>query len=431
VEYLGIVLQSNADGDGLCTKSLSVKRRTYVREVLLEFQRTGRMRVGKVQSVQGLLQFCAQCIFGCRLYYQPLSGVLRGQVDPNRMINVPGKAKASLKWIQDRLRSESACQEVAHRRELTQGFASWDASTSIGFGGFLDGLYFAVTWEEVSPGGHLYHELYPGWTPGSLHINYMEVFAGFWFLKEWGPRLRGRTLVCYTDNTTAQSAMMKLTSTPTFVRLLKQIHLLLVRYDIRLDLHYLESKANVLSDTLSRQDWAGFGYAFAEWSGVAHRSVDSEDWQFSPPEFEDCDREFGPHDLDASSDQFGRNAMLQCFWSEKDDCRKQNFGGLNVWLNTAFSIILEVLQNFIRCKEAHPIGTALTMVVPVWPEKEWFTLLMRHPKVFRVVRRYPAGSDLFTCPIPVEHGGGRRSVGPTKWPVLVFRVHPGVPEWGM
>ena len=108
----------------------------------------------------------------------------------------------------------------------------------------------------------------------------------------------------------------------------------------------------------------------------------------------------------------------------------QNFGGRNVWLNPPFSVLAEVVQHFIWCKTAQPVGTSLTMVIPAWPEQKWFQTIMSHPRVFRVVGRYPRGSCLFTCPIPEQHGGGRRDVGPTQWPILVLRVDASAPSWG-
>ena len=60
----------------------------------------------------------------------------------------------------------------------------------------------------------------PG-TP-TWHINYMELFAAYWFLKTWGPQVQGVTLVCHTDNTATEVMLKRMTGTATFIPLLKQ-----------------------------------------------------------------------------------------------------------------------------------------------------------------------------------------------------------------
>jgi hypothetical protein len=434
LEFLGVELTCNADGHGTCAKSMSDKRRAHGREVISRLLEARGVTLNQAQGALGLLQFMSQCIFGSKLYYRKLANLTRGMgrrgfIASSRLEG----AKPDLAWIRKRLATREQCTEVLFKRTLTPQFGSWDASFTVGFGCFLDGEHFAARWEDTMPGGAHHHPLRPRVDlegHPTNHINYMETFAGFWFVKLWGARLRGHTLVVHTDNLTAKGCMTKLWGTMDFIPLLKALHVLLVQYDIRLDLHYITSKDNILSDALSRQEWGIYHKALATWSGVAFRSKDPGDWQMVTSEFDQWELRYGPFDLDGSTDKYRRNALAPVSWTKEEDCTRQDYGCRNVWLNPDFAIILQALLRFMECKRAHPLGTALTLVVPAWPTEEWFELLVAHPRLFRVVGRYPAGTKLFTCPIPEEHGGGRRSVGPTAWPVLVFRVEPTKPIWG-
>jgi hypothetical protein len=88
-------------------------------------------------------------------------------------------------------------------------------------------------------------------------------------------------------------------------------------------------------------------------------------------------------------------------------------------------MLLEILQHDVRCKRAHPVGTAAIFVVPCWPTEEFYKFAMSLPQLIKVVRRWPRGSALFTAPVPAPLGGGRVYQGPTRWPVVALRISPG------
>eukprot|EP00959_Pyramimonas_sp_CCMP1952_P370148 7751956-Pyramimonas_sp.AAC.1 len=87
------------------------------------------------------------------------------------------------------------------RNPLTSMFGSWDASsTEWGMGGFLDGEYFAISWEKIKsfPNNPSF---FPAWGDEEKdQIAYLELFAGYWFLRKWAKRLSGWTAIVFTDN---------------------------------------------------------------------------------------------------------------------------------------------------------------------------------------------------------------------------------------
>ena len=123
-------------------------------------------------------------------------------------------------------------------------FASWDASIEWGMGGFLDGEFFAVKWTELlsSPGTKPF---YPKPGTESWHINYMELFAGYWFIRKWGPKLTGMKLICWTDNSATEGMLKNMFGKATFIPLLKEILLLLRKYDMEMEPKHISSKDNI------------------------------------------------------------------------------------------------------------------------------------------------------------------------------------------
>eukprot|EP00959_Pyramimonas_sp_CCMP1952_P145807 3052732-Pyramimonas_sp.AAC.1 len=131
---------------------------------------------------------------------------------------------------------------------------------------------------------------------------------------------------------------------------------------------------------------------------------------------------------DQCTDQYRTNAHCAHSWYATDDCTKQNWGGLHVFCNGLFSLLFDILSHFVECKQRHPVGTAALVIVPLWPTEKFWQYAMSLPQVFKVVRRWPKGSEMFTAPIPANKGGGRRECGPTRWPVVALRVDPGAIE---
>jgi len=308
------------------------------------------------------------------------------------------------------------------KRPLSTVFGSWDASTSWGMGGFLDGKTYSEKWSDFLKKGQ--PRFYP--KPGSptFHINYLELFAGYWFLLLWGESLRGHTIVCHTDNTATEGMLKNMWGTSTFVPLLKEILVLLVKYDISLSPQRITTKDNLLSDCLSRGAMEEYQDAVQNWSNVSLMDKDLEDWQLIAPEVEDLDQEFGPFDIDACADELGTNAHFGKSWNKKTDCRKQQWGGWNVYCNGPFSELLSILMHAVACKKAHPVGTSALFIVPCWTTEEFYKYAMSLPTVFKVVRRWKKGSHLFTAPVPAPLGGGRVYAGPTRWPVVALWISP-------
>jgi len=231
--------------------------------------------------------------------------------------------------------------------------------------------------------------------------------------------------------------LLKMTGQPVFIPLLKEIYIMMLRKNIRFRTFYIDTKENDLADPLSRgpSEQGKFDRALSSWRDSRFVSTDRDDWQFSPEEVCQLDREFGPFQVDATSDETGSNAHFAKFWHAKDDCRLHDWAGLNVWCNLPFSIMLSIILHFIKSKLRSPLGTSATFVVPAWLGHDALRLIIEMPAWFRRIRTFPTGSEIFTSQSASSLGEGRRHCGPTKWPVWVVHVPPtflsldSVPGW--
>ena len=109
---------------------------------------------------------------------------------------------------------------------------STDASSETGMGGFLDGDYFAVTWDEIRTMRQ--KPCYPFTDGQASTIAFLELFAVYWALIRWGRRLEGFAVEIFIDNTAAMWWLRKERAPGSYGVLMREVHLLCIRYDIQL-----------------------------------------------------------------------------------------------------------------------------------------------------------------------------------------------------
>ncbi len=148
------------------------------------------------------------------------------------------------------------------------------------------------------------------------------------------------------------------------------------------------------------------------------KKYDPEDYQFSPSLFKELQSEYGPFSLDLTSNTNGDNSMCTQFLSTWQDPRDEDLSGHNCWCNPPFkeNFVCELLQHYLHCKQQNPHKTSACFVLPLWSNAAWQHLVSK----MRIVRYYPKGTTLFTAPSS-NKGTDRRHVGPTRWPVVVYR----------
>ncbi|KAK3247075.1 hypothetical protein CYMTET_43418 [Cymbomonas tetramitiformis] len=338
-----------------------------------------------------------------------------------------------LDTIEDVIRRYNGRKVVLFREE---DFFATDLSGTKGMGGLMDERFFLHSWEDVRKMIQKPWFPFRKGVPESEHISYLELFAVWWAVVLWGRHVQGRTVVIRINNQCALRQVAKWWGPPEYLPLLKQLFLTCVRYDIRLRPVYITTKDNKLADLLSRMQLRQFHMEHCAFMRATVWRQDRDDWMLSPAEFHSLDMEFGPFTLDACVAPSRANAFCAVSWSREEDARVQRCDGHQAWGNLPFSIMYDIIVNFLRCKKRQQMGTSGTFLVPVWgqdrgraPDPTW-TLILSMPEVFKVVREWRKGTHLFTA--PALRGGGRSEWGPTRWNVVVVRVGPEpvtLPGW--
>ncbi|KAK3250395.1 hypothetical protein CYMTET_40225 [Cymbomonas tetramitiformis] len=429
MEFLGIILTT--DGER-CTAEVSEERIAFVlaraREVELQATR-GAVRRKALESLLGLLAFCGQVVWGLSLYTRRGFALLAACGARTR-VTVSPAVLADLRVLTRVIRMYNGRRIVLFREDVKADFFATDASGTKGMGGVLDERYFLHSWDDVR------RMVQRPWFPfqrgkkATHHINYLELFTVWWAVALWGSQLSGRTVVVRIDNQCALRQVDKLWGPVEYLPLLEQIFYLCAKHDVRLRPVYINTKDNLLADLLSRLKLSAFHLEHRAFMRASIWRQDRDDWMLHPALWHELDVELGPFTLDACVAPSRANAFCSLSWSHEEDARVQAFDGHNAWGNLPFSVMLDILRNFLRCKRRQQMGTAGTFLVPVWDGEEAWELVKSLPHVFRVVRRWSQGTHLFTA--PALRGGGRSVWGPTRWDVVVVRVGPepvDIPDW--
>ena len=430
--FLGVGLSTDADGQGACASFIDAERKERLLAECTRVANAGSVPLHVLHSLLGKLSFVAMVLEFSRGFlrsgFATLKYALRRGVRRNQPVLVPTQLRMDLHWWCKAFKGASL-RTMLHRRYVDNAFAAWDASVTVGLGAYYNGQHLSLSWAQLAalPDQRTYYPRVASSGRALSPINYLETFAAYWFLRRFASQLRGTTLVCFTDNTACLGMLTHMWGQAAYIPLLKQIRMLLLRFDVRLQVHYISTKDNVLADALSRGDMDAFRRANAAFLKQSLKPVDAEDWQLDPQIVRsDLDVHFGPFCTDGAVDWCRSNSHFARSWngSVLEDCRRTDWTGRNVYCNGPFSLLLPILQRFLQCKEQSPRGTAALFVVPAWETASFYALLLQRPDVFTRVRRWETGTQLFTRPLPPHAGGGRRVLGPTRWPVEAWWASP-------
>ena len=443
IVFLGIRLETNYLGVGKLRASITPSRVAKLTAMCTQMASRNYVTRRDLEHLIGLMNFCAQVIWGARLYMRTGYALLHRMPkhrSAGHVNTLPFKADL-LQWVRILQLFNGRGMEL-NRRTIHSDFFSVDASTSTGMGGFLDGLYFSVLWSEFVRWPQ--KSWYPFSAPETSNINYLELFAIYWGLFLWGARLQGLTVVVWSDNVTAEAYARELWGKAAYIPLLKQIWYLCVEHDIRLLPLRIDTKSNVISDALSRADWVTFAHTMGlgkgcakalaennvemmehlvtEWEQKQFNVKDFDDWMLIDAFFFPLEGVYGPFTVDAATDSLKTNARSRRAVNKEEDGTRFDYGGHNTYCNPPYSIIILFLLQFLRCKQRCPMGTSAMFILPAWTTYEFWKLLVSLPQVFLIERRFPKGLDMFSS--PNTPAADRRVVGPTKWPVVAVWVPP-------
>eukprot|EP00854_Cymbomonas_tetramitiformis_P034202 gene34202-biopygen20086 len=339
LEFLRVLLSTEGD---VCTASIDEERIAVVVKQAGELRaRAARGMVSRraLQSLLGLLAFCSHVVWGLSLYTRRGFNFLAATTG-RKMVRLPHQVLEDLAVLEQVVRLYNGKRVVLERRLVNERHFATDAS-----GTLRERLFSA---DPTRLPQRLWFPRRPG-CPASWSINYLELFAVWWAVVRWGHRMSGRTVVVNIDNQSGMYWIGSWWGPVEYLRLLRQ-NFVCAKHDIHLHPKYINTKDNLLADLLARLDMPRF---LVEHNAFLRATVwrqDRDDWMVCPVRWAELDQEFWPFTVDSCVAESRANSYCYLSWIRVEDARVQKFDGHNAWGNLPFSIMLAILENFLKCK---------------------------------------------------------------------------------
>ena len=204
-----------------------------------------------------------------------------------------------------------------------------------------------------------------------LHINLLEMKALFLGLQAFREDVIGHHVTAMCDNSTVVAYVNKQGGTVSRALCLLASRLLrwTESFDIHLDARYLPGQTNVLADLLSRRG-----------------QVVGTEWSLHPQVARSLLRVWGNPSIDLFATSLNAKLPLYCSLVPDpqavfEDAFRHPWDNLDLYAFPPFPLVGRVIA---RVRESSLV--LMTLVAPLWPEKEWFAdllLLLTQPPLAR------------------------------------------------
>ena len=193
----------------------------------------------ELQSLLGKLIFVASCVRPGRIFVARLLNLLRGM--PERgLFPLPREAVADIKWWQKFMPLYNGVSMMPWNEwSEPDEILSSDACLT-GCGAWVEDEYF--------------HQRFPEFILNQrLHINALELLTVVVALKVWGPRLKGKRLLGFCDNTASVAVVNNGAARDPFLQnCLREICFWAAYYEFEIRARHLAGVNNRTADVLSR-----------------------------------------------------------------------------------------------------------------------------------------------------------------------------------
>jgi hypothetical protein len=246
-----------------------------------------------------------------------------------------------------------------------------------------------------------------GYFPKDVRVTgscFREILGVYFGLLSFKSLIQGRFVQVRVDNQPLLHMIPGGSMRPAYQRIALKIYWLIESLDARLLLEWVPREENKEADAVTR--W-----------------FDRDDWQLNPRFFQLADRMWGPHSIDRFA---GHNNHLLPVFNSLHFCpgtagvnalAQSDWGQHNNWCNPPFGLIPTLVAVLRKFK------ASATVVVPYWPSRPWWPLLLSSPGVFApfVIGciQLPRSSSLFTS------GPGESSPegsGAPNWRTMLVRM---------
>ncbi len=212
-----------------------------IREKINKAIKAGRLQVSDTQSLIGSLSFICRAVKPGRAFLRRLIDTIKGNSPSGEMREIPEGAIQDLKVWLDFLAIFNGSVIIQEQKWLN----NWDvelvtdASGGIGFGAYFKGRWFNGRW----PAHRVSHS-----------IAWKEMFPIVAAVCLWGADMAGKRVRFHTDNMAVKCKQTnKQTSKcPKIMALVRYFVLVCLKFDISFKAVYINTKVNLIADSLSR-----------------------------------------------------------------------------------------------------------------------------------------------------------------------------------
>ena len=250
------------------------------------------------------------------------------------------------------------------RRDLSWWMVKDHLLTGVRFGTPAPDLHLYSDASSSGWGAHLLDQNVSGvWSDQEklLHINLLEMKALFLGLQAFQEEVSGHHVTAMCDNSTVVAYVHKQGGTVSRALCLLTSRLLrwTESFDVHLDARYLPGENNVLADVLSRRG-----------------QVVGTEWSLHPQVARALLRAWGNPSIDLFATCLNAKLPLYCLLVPDpqavfEDAFRHPWDDLDLYAFPPFALVGRVIA---RVQQSSRV--AMTLVAPLWPEKEWFADLL-------------------------------------------------------
>jgi hypothetical protein len=290
--FLGMLLRTNEDGKGKMSILVPEDKMRKAEERAAQAARGPNITLKQAQKLAGFLNHLCDVIFAARCFTRRITdAITQADRSGSKVIAITKDIKMDLGFWVNFARKSNGKAAVMERPLMLPGLLSTDAS-DWGMGGFLNGAYFSVRWEDMHKAQTHRElrqlnnpELWPDRTnPHKWDISYREQFAQWWAILLWGPKLGDMTLTWEQDNSVVVANMRRMgAKNPHHMKLIRQIYKLSAERNMRHEMLHVASAANFLADTASRGKMTEFLAARKQWM-AENATLRERQWTRRAPE---------------------------------------------------------------------------------------------------------------------------------------------------
>lgn len=267
IDFLGITLDSITMQARLGQAKLAAIT-ALINETLARTSITRR----ELDKLNGKLNWVCKVVYGGRTFLRRLIDAQWSVKKPHHHIRLSAGIRLDLAWWQQFLPQFNGCTELIPSRPLSLDDCSTDASSSYGYGAFLMGGYFSLTFAQAQA-------LFPDAPLPSEPIHVHELFAVLLLCRLFSTALHGLHVRLHIDNSIVVAVINKGTAKgatgPRMMEYVRHIFWLSACHNFRLTSAYISTHDNTLADSLSRGAFSQFQNLLADWKAGRHMALKS------------------------------------------------------------------------------------------------------------------------------------------------------------